>query len=458
MFATTRITAVGTAFMSMCAISAFTACFVDTESPLPAEFGVCTDDQNTPPVIDRPVTYYGDVKPIIDGKCATCHRQGDIGPFPLETYDDAFFNQASMRAAILGGTMPPWQPDECCNNYLWDRSLSPDDYALLMAWFEQGAVAGDPNDPADPIDVDNGGLSRVDLTVTMPEPFTPQPIIGRDEIRCFLIDWPIDEEIFVTGLNVVPGNRSMVHHVILYTVDNSQLDAIRALEAEDTRPGWDCYGTFGADERPTGSLGGWTPGSRGVEFPDGLGRKVPAGSSLVLNVHYDTGTVIDEDQTSIEFMLADQVVDELQSIGVANPLWLIEDGMSIAADDPDAWVFFSYDPTVLFSGRKPFMLYAVNVHMHELGSVGRLAVLRADGSVECLVNINAWDFNWLGDYYLKEPVEIRPGDKIYLECHWDNTAGNQKIVDGEQQAPRDIAWGTDEEMCAAVLIVRKAGA
>ena len=135
---------------------------------------------------------------------------------------------------------------------------------------------------------------------------------------------------------------------------------------------------------------------------------------------------------------------------VMNPLWLVGDTMSIPAHEPDAWNWFSWDPTAL-TRNKPFAIYSVNIHMHELGTIGRLAIVRADGSSECLLNITNWDFDWISEYWLDEPVILEPGDELFVECHWDNTAGNQKIVDGELETPHDIAWGTDQEMCAAVV-------
>lgn len=433
------------------------ACFVESGTPLPADFGQCEDPgEPGTPVDAQALTYYGHVKPIIDAKCATCHRPGDIAPFSLETYDDAYGHRLAMQAAVASGTMPPWQPDDCCNHYRWDRSLTDEQRALLLSWLDQGAAPGDPADEAPPMDADRGGLSRVDATLTMAEPFTPRPVIGSDEIRCFLLDWPFDTDRYVTGLNVVPGARAMVHHVIVFTVSDADVPALRSRDAEDDRPGWDCHGQFGnAEAQPTGSIGGWAPGYRGVEFPDGLGRKVPAGSSIVLNVHYDTGSGIFEDRTAVEVMVADEVAGELDGVAIGNPLWLVGEGMHIEANDPDAMAFFSYDPTVLFTGQRPFLIYAVNHHMHELGTIGRLAILRKDGSVECLLNITSWDFHWLGEYYFQEPVRVEPGDKLYVECHWDNTAANQKIVNGEPEAPHDLHWGTDEEMCGGILAIKK---
>lgn len=436
----------------MTAASATAAgCFVDTTYPLPEDFGLCVaEPEPAPAAPDGLLTYYRDAKPIIDAKCADCHKEGGIGPFALDTYESVFATQDGMRNAIVSGIMPPWQPDDCCNHYRWDRSLTDSELATLLTWLDQGAQAGDPADEGPPLDYDRGGLSRVDVTVTMPEPFSPKPLIGRDEVRCFLLDWPVETDIYVAGLNVVPGERSMVHHVVVAAMDEDKVDSLRERSGRDGRPGWDCHGEIGADPRSMIILGGWAPGYQGVEFPDGLGKKVPAGSTLILNVHYDTGRGIGADQTSVEFMTTDMPRREITGTAVMNPLWLIGEGLAIEANDPDMMTWYSYDPTI-FTKNKPFQVYAVNIHMHELGTIGRLAILRADGSTECLLNITQWDFDWIGEYYLEQPVMFYPGDQLYVECHFDNTAANQKIVDGELQEPRDIAWATDEEMCAGVL-------
>ncbi|MEM9491817.1 MAG: hypothetical protein AAGC55_21915, partial [Myxococcota bacterium] len=414
------------------------ACFVDNEYPLTEDFGVCRaapgensaggETGDSAPI--GLLSYYEHAKPILDAKCAGgCHIDGGIAPFALDTYDQTLTARDSMRAAIVSGQMPPWQPDDCCNHYRYDRSLSDAERDTLLAWLDQGQLLGDPADEGPPLEVDSGGLSRVDVVTTMPEPFTPRPLIGRDELRCFLLDWPVDHDTFVTGINVVPGDRSVVHHVVVAMVPDDVARDLAERDGADGRPGWDCYGDIGADFRSINIVGGWAPGYQGTEFPDGLGKAVPAGSRVVLNMHYDTGRGTPADQTSVEFMTTDTPVREMTGSAVMNPLWLVGDGMSIRAGDPDAMTYFSWDPTAL-TGNKPFAIYAVNIHMHELGTIGRLAVLRGDGSTECLLNITRWDFDWIGEYYLEEPVILYPGDQLFVECHWDNTAGNQKIVDG----------------------------
>jgi hypothetical protein len=280
----------------------------------------------------------------------------------------------------------------------------------------------------------------------------PVPRIGSDDVRCFLLDWPIDDEVFVRGIDVRPGNRAVVHHVIVYVADESDADDLRARDAEDDDPGWDCTG-FGLDFTPTASIGGWTPGDRSVTMPGGLGRKVPAGSVIVLNMHYSTGpTGLGPDQTEVDVMVEDEVEREAKGVAVGNPLWLLGDGMRIAAGDPDAMFWFAYDPTTVATRGEPFLIWSVNLHMHELGARGSVAILRGGEHPECLLDIPEWDFGWMADFWLAEPVPFYPGDKLYVECHFDNTAGNQKIVDGQQQEPRDLNWGTDEEMCGGILV------
>jgi hypothetical protein len=425
-------------------------CFYSTESPLRDDFATCPAGEPEP-VAPSGLTYHRNIKALIDEKCVGCHRPGDIGPFSLETYADVARALPRVRAAVAARTMPPWQPDACCNHYRGDRSLSDQQYTDLLAWIDGGAAPGDPAEQPPPVAVASG-LPRVDLRSAMPEAFVPSPRVGVDEVRCFVLDATFDADTYVTGLNIIPGDRRMVHHVVVLAVPEATARKLARREGADGRAGWDCYGDI-SDVPADGAIGGWQPGYRPMVLPEGYGRAIPAGSRLVLNVHYDTGHGIGADVTALELMLSPSVEHVERAIGILHPLWFTGEGMEIRAGDPDASVFFSYDPTVLVTKKKPLYIHGLMLHMHELGSVGRMAILRKNGSTECLLNITRWDFHWLSDYYLAEPVRLDPGDKLYLECHWDNTAGHQKVVRGELQRPRTIGWGLDEEMCAATVSI-----
>jgi hypothetical protein len=427
----------------------WTGCFYDAASPLPEDFGAC-------PVPDDGVgvaapTWYRDVQPIIVAKCQGCHTEGGLAPFALDTYHRVAARRASIHDAVESGRMPPWQPDPCCTSYRWDRSLTDDQRATVLRWFGNGIPAGDPAE-APAITPPAAGLPRVDLHARMPAAFTPEPRVGADELRCFLLDHdPIDRARYITGFDFKPGARPMVHHVIVFAVDGDQVAELEAKDRADARPGWDCYGEGG--ELGTGNqyIGGWQPGVLARLLPDGIGRKLPAGTRMMLNVHYDTSHGVESDLSTIDLMLEDRVDRIERGIAVGNPLWFAGEGMAIAADDPDATAWFAYDPTEAITKGQAVDIHNVMLHMHELGTIGRVAILRADGSTDCLLNITRWDFHWMADYYFEQPVRLSPGDKVYVECHWDNTAGNQKVVNGEQVTPRDLKWATDDEMCGAVL-------
>jgi len=177
--------------------------------------------------------------------------------------------------------MPPFLADDCCRPYLYDPSLTDAEIATVTKWIEDGSPEGPPLTPA-PVPPE-GGLSRTDLVLAMPEPYTPEPRPGeQDVVRCFLLDWPRADRSFVTGFDPMPGNRSVVHHLIVAAVEPDAVPRYEAADRADPGPGFECAGAFG-------SLGGYhlLGGSLlGSDFPDGVGREVAPGSKIVLHIHY----------------------------------------------------------------------------------------------------------------------------------------------------------------------------
>ena len=107
------------------------------------------------------------------------------------------------------------------------------------------------------------------------------------------------------------------------------------------------------------------------------------------------------------------------------------------------------------NGSEGLEIHNVGLHLHELGTRGILSIERDAGNRECLLDIPDWDFNWQGAYFLKEPTVIYAGDKLSLQCEWDNSAENQPVIDGVKQEPKDVEWGegTGDEMCLGILYV-----
>lgn len=386
------------------------------------------------------LTYHGDAKPIIDAYCAGCHRAGGNSPFPLTTYDEVHPLRTLIADAVARRRMPPWPPDRACTEYLHDPSLSDAQIAILVEWIATGAPRGDPAEEGRPLEPPRSPvLARVDLTSSMPEAYTPRRT--PDDYRCFVLPWPRAEPTHITGFQVQPGTRA-VHHVIAFLVPPAEVAEIEADDAADEGPGYDCLGGNASRMMRLDMLGLWAPGIGAVDFPTGTGIAVEPGSRLLLEMHYNraAGDAL-PDVSGVDFELEDQV----ERVGNIRPwfdaAWPMGDAMRIPAGQRDVVHAYAADPTAAFGGDRPMRLHDVGLHMHMLGTQGMLRIDRADGSTECLLHVPRWSFHRQAVYRLAEPRILQPGDRLYLECHWDNPTD------------RDVAWGegTDDEMCLGIL-------
>jgi len=398
--------------------------------------------------LGEPLTYFADVKPIIDAKCGQCHFDGGIGPLPLTSFDEVHQVKELVKVDVETGKMPPWTADAALDFYVGDRRLTPKQKDTIVRWVEQGAAKGDPADEPEREPEAKRGLSRVDGAMKFTKPFTPS---GKelDEYRCFPLEWPYDETKYVTGLSIEPDRREMVHHGIVYFVQPENAEGVRKRDAETPdEVGYPCNGV---------NVGGATwltsyePGGFGQDVPGGLGFEVKPGSLFVLQMHYNVINGVFPDQSRIDFKVEDRV-DRIGRVNLLmNPLW-IAGFMPIPAGNSDVVHAYAQRGSTASSS---YNVYWVDIHMHQLGRSGSIGVMRADGTREGLLGIPKWDFAWQETYILKEPVRINPGDQLYVECHWDNSEENQPMVDGQRMPPRDVNWGdhTTDEMCLGAVLI-----
>lgn len=403
------------------------------------------------PVEDETPTYVRDVQPLLAVKCGGCHTEDGIAPFPLVTYDQVTSVKGAVRAAVADRTMPPWLAGDGCTDYTGDRSLTDEQVDTVLRWIDGGVPAGDAGETPVEVEDTRRSLSRVDLELTLPVPYTPKTF--PDDYRCFFLDWPEVETRYVTGFGIDPGNDAIVHHVIAYVVRPDNIATFQALDDADPEPGWPCFGGPGGDGPSQAAwIGGWAPGVNGEDNPPGTGIEVPAGSKVIVQMHYNSSSSAPEpDQTAVLLRIDDTVEKKGAILTLADPKWVMTDSMTIPAHMSDVVHSVALDPTVFVSfitggvlgGGKPLTVYNAGMHMHTRGERGAARIERAGGETECLMDIPRWNFHWQGSYTFAEPKQVDPGEKIYLECQWDNPGD------------ADLAWGegTGDEMCLGLFYV-----
>lgn len=414
----------------------------------------CSDSEPVKPPEPAALTYHQDIAPLVAEKCGACHVQGGIAPQPLQTYAQVFLQRKAIQMAVKQRIMPPWMPSQDCAEYDHNRSLTDEQISLISDWVDAGGEEGDPASAPAPVGPPaGGGLPRVDLELAMATEYSPDQT--PDDYRCFLLDWPQTEMSFVTGFRGNPGQPTLVHHIIAFLISPEEAAAYEALDAQDPKPGYPCFGGPGGGRfSQAGWLGIWGPGSLGTVLPAGTGIPVRPGSKIALQVHYSLSSAVAKpDRTSISLTLESSVQKLAIMQPWLNPAWLNDGGMSIPAGQKDVRHRFADDIVTnapmwtfgTFRSGEPLTVYLSGLHMHTRGTSAKLEIERATGATECMLDIPRWDFHWQSVYNLAEPKVVRAGDKIALECRFDNSAPNAK----------DLGWGegTEEEMCFGTFLI-----
>ncbi len=415
-------------------------------------------------------SYHADARAIIEEKCGGCHEPGGIAPFPLDSYDSVVGVAAAAAYAIETGAMPPWPPTTGYTPFQHDRSLDPQQRHILLNWLQSDLPEGD--EAAYQAPVPEGTPERsYNLQLPLPQAYTPT--LRPDDHRCFAIEWPLDEFAYVTAVDVLPDRLEEVHHVIVSVAEPEDAHHYYAAGGEDGRPGWYCLGAGGVSARGVPlprQIGGWVPGAGREPAPEGTGFGVRPGSVLLVQMHYNTLTAEPQpDQSTILVATAPEVERPARTFLVTNPAFLAPGGMPIPAGEPNVHHEVSLPGALLGSifgrelgitNRDPWVLHQGFIHMHNLGSSGRITLQRGNGTEQVLLDIRDWDFNWQSTYNFVNEVLISPGDRIRLECNWDNSQANQPFVNGEQLPARDVEWGdyTQDEMCLMSVLMTQPAA
>lgn len=387
------------------------------------------------------VTYTEHISRILQKHCQECHRPGGVGPFSLLTYDEAVSWAQDIQTLTANRTMPPWLPRSGHENLVNARVLSDEELAEVADWVAAGTPQGDQKFlPAPKTFRDGWQLGEPDIVLSPSDSYT-LAADGKDEYRCFVLPTDSDRDLYVKAMEVLPGTRAVVHHVIVF-LDKSQRAA--QLDASDPLPGFGTSAGF-PGFLPSGALGGWAPGNNPELLPDGIARVLPKGAKVVMQVHYHKTGKVEHDQTQIGLYLAQEPINRLTHGLPIAPMNGFPPRMTIPAGEAD------FEMTVTRALHKDVLVLGITPHMHLLGQDMTVTATLPDGTARTLIDTR-WNFNWQESYQFREPILLPQGTKLKLVAHFDNSDGNPH---NPNHPPQTVHWGeqTSDEMCIAFLEV-----
>ncbi len=375
------------------------------------------------------VTFTKDVAPIFYQRCAACHRPGEIAPMSLMSYKEARPWAKSIREKVTTREMPPWHADPAYGHFKNDRRLSPKEIETIVAWIDGGAKEGDAKDlPPLPHFTEGWQIGKPDVVLTMPHEFHV-PATGVIDYQYMTIPTNFTEDRWVQAIEIRPGNRAVVHHVIAF------------LLGPDGQAGAGRKGGLGNGSGME-SLGGTAPGEQPAIFPEGVARLVKAGSQIVLQMHYTPNGTAQTDRTSVGLIFSKQPPQKPMAGGAAlNPLFLIPPGAE------------SHEVHSSYTFREDVHIMTLMPHMHLRGKDFQYRLVYPDGTSKIILSVPRYDFNWQTRYELAEPIAAPQGSRLECVAHFDNSARNKSNPD----PTKTVHWGQqtwDEMMIGFVGFTR----
>ncbi len=383
-------------------------------------------------------TYARDVAPILYKHCTTCHRPGEIAPMSLLTYGEVRPYARDIRDKVADGVMPPWHADMPHGTFLNERGLTDAERATILRWVANGAPRGDLKDaPPAPAYPEGWSIGTPDAIFQMQEEYRI-PAEGTIAYEYFYIPTNFTEPKWIQAIEIRPGNRAVVHHVLVnYRVrpDQQRVPTLR-FNQELQKPGPEPTGSRPPNRPgnvPQRLIGTYAPGTNPQVFQPGTALRLEPGGVLELQMHYTANGEAATDRTKVGFVFSkDPSPREVRPTQFYNTTLLIPAGARDVAINGE--VEFVQDATV----------WGVFPHTHVRGKKWEYVLQLPDGTKKTILSVPRYDFNWQTYYMFKEPLQIPKGSRIVSTAWYDNSETNKSNPDPSA----DVRWGdqTWEEM------------
>ena len=381
----------------------------------------------TPPAAP---TFNKDILPILQTRCQPCHRPGEIGPMPLITYEQTRPWAKAIVEAVKTNKMPPWFADKCCGEFSTEHILKPEEIAAIDQWVAGGALEGKKKDAPRPIKWTNDWkIDGPSVVVSLPHAYDV-PANAKIDYQYVILPIDLAEDKWVSAIEIHPSDRSVVHHAVLYvrTKDSRWLRNVPRLTMYAPPSG-----SPTPEEPQADILAVYTSGSPAAIWPEGMGKKLPAGSDLVLEIHYTSKKTPAVDRTSVGInFLKERPAHRVLTLQMQNRAIVIPPGAS------------DYHASVSGVMPRDAFLLSMFPHMHVRGSAFEYAIVQPDGKLLTLLRVKPYDFSWQVSYPLKTPRYLPKGTKLVWTGYFDNSANNPRNPDPKAE----VRWGEQswEEM------------
>jgi mono/diheme cytochrome c family protein len=384
------------------------------------------------------ISYEKTIAPLLIENCVECHRQGGIGPWQMASYEMIRGFGPMIREVLRTQRMPPLGVDPHYQAFTNNRALSNEEMKTLVHWIEAGAPRGTGEDPlkAYKKEFPQWPLGEPDLVVSMNK--FDVPATGVVDYQNWTIENPLDHDVWIRAVDFVPGDRTVLHHVIANVRGENA-----ARPSRDNASGTPEGRRRSASGATDTSLANYVPGAEPLQIPSEAGIFLPKGAKFQFQMHYTPNGKQATDVTRMGlYFRKDEPQYRYRAMIFANPMLKIPPG--VKAHEEIAWRTFDRDS----------VLYTVHPHSHFRGKAAKFLAKYPDGREEILINIPAYDFNWQGTWEFKEPKRIPAGTKVAFSTVYDNSTQNKANPDPKREVP----WGeqTWDEMLFGVIRFRYA--
>ena len=408
-------------------------------------------------------TFTKDVAPILFKHCADCHDS-------LLSYDAARSAAQAIKQQVATRAMPPWLADPAHSlKFRNDARLSDRQVATLVAWVDAATPKGDDKDLPPVPDQAGQWLNpegrAPDAVISLPVihvgPTGEVPYIQQ------LIKVPVAEDKWLVAMQLLPGNRNLLHHMGITEVTlpegmgPEQVNEFAAIARKYGIPDGSAANIRPAVEDPTNAgtydmLGVYTPGSTFEGFTYDSGKLLKGGKNdyINFNIHYTTTGKPESDRSQLglwfratppghQLIRAPVAVDSIIAAGqelLTDSPGTKAEGTRVAIPPIPAYAQ-SYEVIGVSAYTHPVTLYQLQPHAHMRARDFTYVAVYPQGREQVLLTVPVYDFHWQLAYQLEHPLTLPPGSKLIVTAHYDNS---QKHYDERIRAD-DVAGSCGPE-------------